>query len=209
MHFLSPFWFLFKTRHLDILTIPSLSEAFSVPKTSYQSKCLSAAWRRSSLSLCWCRWVCWCSSCTIYGLSIPSYTTLFELLLALMLSLAISGFLPWWVWVFYIITFSLSLSIHSCYYKFMLWICGCKVLIAKDDHTTQLGHWWFLEKLFLLDKISVVLTVHWLQSTCFYPFHNCVVSLSIHNCYYKFMLWTCGYRVLITKDDHTTQLGQS
>lgn len=127
---LSSFKFRFMTRQVgytneSFIIKNLLSSKFLVPE-----QVLLAAWRRSSLILFWCRWVCWCSSCTIFGLSIPSFTTLFELLLALMLSLVISGFLPWWVWV---VSISLSLSIHENFdYKRMVNTGGSLIVFGKN-----------------------------------------------------------------------------
>lgn len=100
---------------------------FQIPRTKASVVGDLEAWRRSSLNMCWCHWVCWCIWHTISGLSTPLYTTLFELLLALMLSLVISGFFSWWVWVLYTITFSLSLSLPIHNNNNMLSIHGLKM----------------------------------------------------------------------------------
>ena len=100
---------------------------FQIPRTKAIVLLDLEAWRRSSLNMCWCHWVCWCTWHTIYGLSIPLYATLFELSLALMLSLVISGFFSWWVWVLYTITFSLSLSLPIHNNNNMLSIHGLKM----------------------------------------------------------------------------------
>lgn len=139
---LSSFKFRFKTRQVRYTYESFIIESLLSSKFLVPEQVLSAAWRRSSLILFWCRWVCWCSSCTISGLSIPSCTTLFELLLALMQSLVINGFSPSWVWVLlYIITF-FSLSFDS-WKVYALNMCLLtKFWLQKDHHITiQVGHW--------------------------------------------------------------------
>lgn len=107
-----------ETSHLSYTTI-------IIHSTLFQRRCLNALvfqilihfslwererWKRSSWTMCWYHWVCWCLEHITCGCSSPFCVIQFELSLASMLSLVANGPYPWWLSVPISLSLSLDLS---------------------------------------------------------------------------------------------------